>query len=305
MSLDLAPRNEFARAVSGYAMVASAAASWGTWSLFLRNAERSEGARLAPAFEALVLFAVTALVLVPGTRKERGARSARPRVAWFLLAAFGVGDALNCLCFFGAMQRTSVAVAVLSHYLAPVFVTLAAPRVLGERAQRTTGGALALAGCGLVLLMEPWKSSLHGVVPGAGLGAASAAFYAANLLATKRLTRWFTSRELLGYHAVPAALVLVPFVPRESWAIAPRAASLLFAGSLLPGVVAGLLFVRGLSSVPASRASVLTLLEPLVAVSIGALVWNEWPGPLAAIGGGLIVAAAYVVLSGGSRRESA
>ena len=39
------------------------------------------------------------------------------------MVALGLSDAANALLFFHAMDRTTVAIAVLSHYLAPVLVS--------------------------------------------------------------------------------------------------------------------------------------------------------------------------------------
>ena len=70
---------------------------------------------------------------------------------------------------------------------------------------------------------------------------------------------------------VLAAMLVVPLlavlVPLHEWgAIDARAAGVVALGSFGPGALAGLFFVWGLRRVPASRASTLTLLEPLVAV---------------------------------------
>ena len=52
------------------------------------------------------------------------------------MAWLGVGDALNAYFFFEAYQRTSVAIAVLTHYLAPLFIAIGAPLLLRERTER-------------------------------------------------------------------------------------------------------------------------------------------------------------------------
>ena len=61
-----------ASAGRGYLLVAGAAASWGTWSIFLRSAERR--GPLAPSFEALLVMAVTALVALPIALSQRPRR---------------------------------------------------------------------------------------------------------------------------------------------------------------------------------------------------------------------------------------
>jgi drug/metabolite transporter (DMT)-like permease len=261
--------------MSGSARIAVAATLWGTWSLFFRPAERIS--KLAPALEAFVVFAVIFAVTLPFTL--RGIRARRPAAAWLGMAALGVFDAMNALLFFSAMQRTSLAIAVLTHYLAPLLVAAAAPAVLGDRWRMTTWLALIAALGGLVLLLEPWRPAL-GIWAGAAYGAASAVFFAVNILIAKRIQGSFTALELLSWHMPTALCTLAPFA---------------LGGALSPGAFAGALFVGGLVRVDATRASVLMLLEPVSAVAVGALVWNELPSALGLIGAALVLGAAWIV----------
>jgi drug/metabolite transporter (DMT)-like permease len=257
--------------LAGYLMVAVAATGWGLWSLFFRPAEAI--APVHPALQALIVFSAQGLVTLPAGL--RGLSKKRPASAWLAVAYLGIGDALNAALFFAAMQKSSLAVAVLSHYLAPVFVALAAPRVLGETPRRGTLLALGAALIGLLLLMQPWDSRTKSMWLGAALGAGSAVFYAINVLVTKRVQRHFSPRELLFFHVPTALFCLVLLLPSASYGIAPTALAWVFAGAVLLGALGGILFLTGLERVDATRASVLTLLEPVSAVCVGALVWGE------------------------------
>mgnify|MGYP000968521325 CR=1 FL=1 len=74
--------------------------------------------------------------------------AANPRVLWSvsfqlsfaatlgLLVANALFDALNVLTFFGAMSTTTVAIAVLTHYLAPILVALLNPLPVSAPAMR-------------------------------------------------------------------------------------------------------------------------------------------------------------------------
>lgn len=281
------------RALGGYARVAIAASLWGTWSLFFRPAERIQ--RVAPALEAFIVFAVILVTVAPGAWRDRPAERRSGR-AWLAIALLGVGDAFNALLFFWAMQKASLAVAVLSHYLAPVLITLAAPCVLRERLRRETALALAVALGGLVLLLEPWHAESRGALVGATLGAGSAVFYAANILVTKRIQHLFSPREMLAWHMPVSLAVLALCMPAGGFSIAIVPLSLVAAAALLIGAMAGVLFLSGLVRVDASRAAVLTLLEPTVAVFIGALVWNEQLAAIQVAGAALVIGGAAAVM---------
>jgi drug/metabolite transporter (DMT)-like permease len=285
-----------ASAAAGYGLVTLAAASWGTWPLVLRSAERI--APMSAAFESSILMFVILLVSGPLALRDRIRRRATLG-DWLGVAWLGVGDAMNAYFFFKAYQRTSVAIAVLTHYLAPLFVSVGAPLLLRERPSRRTYVAVAIGFGGLVLLLEPWKAAAHPTdALGAAFGAASAVFYGSNVLFTKRLVGAFSGSEQMFFHCFVALPLLAVMVPAPEWgAFDARAAGVVALGSLGPGALAGLFFVWGLRRVPASRASTLTLLEPLVAVLIGVAIYGERVGIAGLLGGGLILLGAGLVIS--------
>ncbi len=293
----------------GYMMVAGAAASWGLWPLILRRAE-SFGP-IAPELESAIALAALTVISGLAMTRDRIARPA-PKLAWAGVAWLGVSDALNVVFYFRAIQTTTVAVAVLTHYLAPLFVALAAPLVLGELVSKRTFAAVGIAFAGLVLLLEPWRASAGASLVGASFGAASAVFYASNVLFNKRLAPHFSGAELAFYHGAVAVPLLVTLVPRGAWALVDaRAWAWLLAGGVGPGALGGLVFVWGLRRIAAAHAGALTLLEPLVAVVVGIVMFAEMPRPLGVVGAVLVLVGASMVvvraegrLSPRSRRAS-
>ena len=279
-----------------YACVAIAAASWGTWPLILRHAEAI--APMPASLESTVVMAVLTIITGATATRDRSPVRATRR-DWLGVAWLGASDAANFALFFAAYKATSVAVAVLTHYLTPILVALAAPLVLREKATRRTGVAVVVAFAGLVLLLSPWAAERRpGDWLGASLGAASAVFYASNVLLNKRLSVAFSTSELMFFHGLVATPLLALFVPRAAWgAIDAHALGVIAVGAVGPGALAGLLFVWGLRALPASHVSTLTLLEPLVAVMAGSLVLGEALAPGAFAGGALILAGALLVVS--------
>jgi drug/metabolite transporter (DMT)-like permease len=282
----------------GYAGVLVAAASWGTWTLFLRFASAAQP--IAPALCSFVVLATIGIVLFPlalrATRRRVLPRSARE---WWLIGAFGLTDALNCVLYFGSLAVTSVGVAVLTHYLAPLFVATFAPLVLGERRRPGTFLAVLIGLSGLTLLLAPWNVQTRPggrLLEGALLGLGSAFFYALSVLSNKRLSRSFEPSEMLVYH-MPSALILVALlVPQGGWTLTATGLSWLLLGALGPGVLAGVIFMRSLTIIPAAHASVLTLVEPFTALVIAAIAWGESLEVTQLIGGAAILMSGYVVV---------
>jgi drug/metabolite transporter (DMT)-like permease len=250
---------------------------------------------LQSAIVMAVLTVVTGAACLRDRVPRRASNAARGWVAWL-----GVADALNVLLFFAAYKRT-IAIAVLAHYLTPVFVAVASPLVLRERMTARTAIAVGLSFGGLATMLAPTAGGgahVAAVLESAALGAGSAVFYASNIVVNKFVIEEFSTSEVMFWHGVVATPFLLAFVPRSAWAgVDARAAAFLGVASIVPGAIAGLAFVWGLRRMPATHASTLTLLEPLVSVVLGAAVFGERLGPTALAGGLLILSGAVLVMT--------
>jgi drug/metabolite transporter (DMT)-like permease len=276
---------------AGIVMVALAAASWGTWTLFLRPTG------LPGIVTTPIVFLVMGLVGLPIALAEPKPRW--DRTSYWLLAANVAFDAINVVCFFSALSFTTVEIAVLSHYVTPILVALAAPRIDGVAAPGARPAAAVALG-GLVVVLEPWNAPAAGALPGAALGLASAVCYAGNVFVVRRLVPRIGAARTMSYHGFLGALLLLPFALARIDDLTTGALVRVTLGGIGPGAVAGIVFARGLVRIGSARAAILAFAEPLVAVACGALVWGEPLHPLAAVGGGMILGAGVYV----ARRSS-
>ena len=266
---------------AGLVMVTVAAASWGTWSLFLRPLQ------LSPFVTAPLVFLIMGLCALPFALPGRRTWD---RGAYGWLVANAIFDALNLVLFFAAIDATTVAIAVLSHYVAPVLIALAAPRLEGTRVPGTKGAALVSL-CGLLIVLEPWAEPVHGAIAGAAFGLGSAVCYAGNVFCLRNLSSRVGPQKAMAYHTLLSAALVAPLALTGLGTVTPHALGILAIGAATIGAGSGIVFAIGLSRIGSARAAVLTFAEPLVAVAIGALVWGEALHPLAAVGGVLILGA--------------
>jgi drug/metabolite transporter (DMT)-like permease len=280
-----APRPRFGL---GVAQCALAACAWGTWALFLRPTG------LPGTASAPILLVMIGLSLLPAIAFDR-VPPRWDRTSLVLLGIFGVTDAINCGAYFMALSVTTIGVAVLSHYLAPLLVALFSPLIDGERV-RGAPLAAVVATIGLALVLEPWKGGGDGRLLGASLGALSAFGYAGNLFAVRRLSDRVGAARAVSFHAFVSAALLLPLMPFGAMrAVGARSWTLLVVSGVLLGGWSGLLFTRGLRVIGPTRAAALAFLEPLVAVIVGALAFGEAIGPATAVGTLLVVASGWWV----------
>lgn len=261
-----------------FAMVAAGATLWGCYSFFLRPAG------LTGPQSALLVFLAMALPAPFVLRRE----ALRDRRATVALVVLGLGDAANAALFFGALQRGPVSVAVLTHYLAPLLLALAAPWVLREPLSPRALLAAPVTLGGLALLIGvPGGGGFAGRT--AALGAASAVFYAANVLASKEAGRAYSPLAVNALHAPLSAAVLLLCFGADALPPALDGATLrVLVGGVVCGLVANSLFYAGLRHVPTAAAGALTYLEPLTASLVGWALFAEGL-TLAGLAGGVLV----------------
>jgi drug/metabolite transporter (DMT)-like permease len=268
--------------VAGLLMVTLAAASWGTWSLFLRPSG------LPATASSPLIFLVIGVTLWPFA--ARGPRVSWERSTVALLVLYAATDSINLLTFFAALDRTTVAIAVLTHYLAPILIALAAPWI--ERVpSRGAAPAAAVALVGLAIVLEPWGKPAAGAAAGAAFGATSAFLYAANVFVTGRVSVRIGALRAMSYHALIAGVATAPLALPHVELITGEALAWITAGAVTVGGLSGVVFIVGLARIGAARAAVLTFAEPLVAVAVGAVVWEEPLHATAALGGAMVLGA--------------
>ena len=270
------------------AMMAFAGFVFGTLALFTRN--------IAVASSELALYrAVLASLLLGGylllSRQKVDFASIKKQLPLLLLSGAAMG--FNWILLFEAYRYTTVAVATLSYYFASVIVTVACPILFRERLTKKQILCFAMSTLGLVLITgigDLSAGSAHGKGILFGLGAAS--LYATVVLLNKFI------RGVGGIHRslfqfLAAILVLTPYVAMTSgfhpgvldgtgWVC------LLVVGLFHTGVTYCLYF-SALKDLSGQEASILSYVDPLVAVLISVLVLGESMTPVQMLGGALIL----------------
>lgn len=247
----------------GVGLVSLGAILWGGWAAVVRPSG------LPPVQMTFVTMVVMAL---PLPLVLRGI-SLRDRRAVAALVGLGFADAGSTGLLFTALARGPVAVAELTHYLAPVLVTMAGPLLLGEPRSRRAWLAAPASFLGLGLLV--WRPGGGDVLITAAIGATSAVFYATYILTAHVAVRTFPPRVLVPLHAVISGAVLLLLFGGA--AIPPAGPGTLYAvaGSAVCGGLGTWVFFKGVHLVPSSVTGALAYLEPITAALIGWRLFGE------------------------------
>jgi DME family drug/metabolite transporter len=180
--------------------------------------------------------------------------------------------------------------------LAPVLLTAAESVTAGRRPTRTQLLVLAAALGGLVLVSTAAGLSVTGPRPavGVGLALASGVMYALSTAIGRPLASSTSPLALTTVTSSVGALALLPLgllAPGPHTSGDPVVLGLLGYLGVMTLAVAYALLYAGLRTVTGSAAVVATLLEPVTAALLAAVVLGERPGVLGIIGAALILLA--------------
>ena len=275
-----------------FLFIAAAATAWGTGGAAAALLYQDSGLGPIAVSWWRMVIGVTILGAVLAVRRpEKAAHRARD------LVAVGVGLAIYQTAYYGAVACVGLAVAtVVTLGAGPVLIAFGARVALGERLGRAGLAAVALALGGLVLLTG---GSGGGSRPALGIALSllSAAGYAGVTLLTR--ARGMSGQPYATAFAgfVVGAVFLLPFALVEGLGDAYSTVTvgwLIYLGAV-PSALAYGLFFAGLARVRAATASVVALLEPVVAAGIAVTLLGERLSA-AAVAGTVVLLGAVVTL---------
>lgn len=182
-------------------------------------------------------------------------------------------------CLFKTIEIATIPVATALLYTAPAIVTIASVFLFKEELTRIKGTALlaTLIGTCLVVGIIPlnleilkWSTLIFGI--GSGIG------YALYSIISKFALVKYESLVITTYTFVVAAIALTPFfsfADRAHLLANPTVLFYAFGLGFLPTAFAYIIYTLGLQKTEASKASILSTIEPVVATLIGIIIFKE------------------------------
>jgi drug/metabolite transporter (DMT)-like permease len=285
-------------AATGTACVVASAVAFGAMAILARIAFAS-GVD-TPTLLAL-RFAIAALVMLAIAAGRRIALpSGRALAVVMLLGAVGYGG--QAFSFFTALTLAPAGVVALLLYLHPALVALLAAVLLRERLTAVKLVALASALAGTVLTIAPALASDgmpdgSGIVLGISFAVAAAVFYSLYIIVGawigRRVAAFPVSTVVITSAA--ALFIVVSLLRGPRWPQTSAGWLAVAAIALLSTVAAVTLYFAGLRRIGPTRASTLSTIEPLVTVTLAAIVLGEGIAPVQMAGGALILAAVLLL----------
>ena len=259
---------------------------FGTLAPFVRHISVGSG-------ELALYRAAMAAVLVGGyllvTKQKLALGSIRKELLLLLLSGGAMG--VNWILLFEAYRYTTVSVATLSYYFAPVIVMAVCPVLFREKMTGKQILCFVMSTAGLVLITGTAGGGRQDLL-GIAFGLGAAVLYAAVMMLNKFI------KGVAGLHRtfiqfLAATVVLLPYVALSGGFTLGSLDSTGWGALLIVGLVhTGItycLYFSALKELPGQKVAILSYIDPLVAVLVSVIWLREGISGVQILGGALIL----------------
>ncbi|WP_066186337.1 DMT family transporter [Gracilibacillus phocaeensis] len=203
-------------------------------------------------------------------------------------------------CYFTVMKQASLSIAVVLLYTMPIFVTVLSRIFFREQItpRKITSVAMTLVGCALAIQLLP-IGNMSLSASSIGLGLCSAFFCGLYSLIGKEVGKYYHYLTVTFYALMMGCVFIFPtsglwqkieaFQSLDVWIHISGIA-------LLSTLGAYILYTYGLTYIESSKAAILGAMEPIVAIILGVLVFQDNLTLLQGLGIGLVIGAAFITV---------
>lgn len=210
-----------------------------------------------------------------------------------ILFLSGVAIGFNWILLFQAYNYTTVSIATLSYYFAPVIVMIVCPILFREKLTIKQLICFFMSTVGLIMVigiggMEKSNSNIIGI----GFGLAAAVFYSTVIILNKFIKNVTgIDRTLIQFFA--AIIVLIPYVILTTGINIGSLdkigiISIIILGLLHTGI-SYCLYFASLKDLKGQEAAILSYIDPLVAIIVSVTILGEGINSIQIIGGVMIL----------------
>ncbi len=267
---------------------------FGTISIFIKSIQLPSS---LIAVTRAILGGSILIIYVKLGKKDFSIDSIKKNIWLLLLAGSAMG--FNWIFLFEAYKSTTVSMATLSYYFAPIMVVLASPFLLKEKMTAKKMFTVLMAMTGLLLIVNPSELSSAGYDHGKGIafGLAAATLYASVIIINK-FFKSLSGLEATMIQLFTAALVLAPYIILFEKPVLTVPDPISIGALLLVGIIytgaAYTVYFTVVKSIESQSIAVLSYLDPITAVLISVLFLGEKMSLFQIVGGVLILGATYI-----------
>lgn len=282
-----------------YILVLIAGVSWGLIGVFTKAIDALGFTEMQMLFVKGVL-ATAVLFLITFFKDKSQLKLKNWKDIRYFIGTGVVSFAFFSWAYMKAVNLTSLGVAAVLLYTAPTFVMLFSILLFGEQMTKTKGIVLLMTFVGCIFVTGLLEGGLTFTWQGIAIGLAAGVGYALYSIFGTYAIRGGYGSLTISFYTFLLATIVISFLVEPAAVVSqitemgqwPLAISF----ALLTTVVPYLAYTKGLSGLPASKASVTATIEPVVAAVLGIVVFHESVSMLK-ITGIVLVLSSVVVMS--------
>ena len=267
---------------------------WGTMGIFIKTIPLSS---LEIAFYRSIIGALFIIILSISQKEKWNKEDLRKDLK--ILIPSGIALGAGWVLLFQGYKNTTVSIATLSYYIAPVFIVILSIIVLKEKITRKKILCIIVAIIGLLLVLDIKNlgnigdNNLLGII----YSVLAAVFYAIVVILNKFIKKLSGSKVTI-VQLLVSTIILMPFTILNSTRSLMSLDMLSLFLLLLVGIVhtgiAYLLYFSSVKQIEGQSISILSYMDPIFALVIAGLFLGEKMTLIQLFGGILILGSAYV-----------
>lgn len=227
-------------------------------------------------------------------KKRLNMLAIRKNRIWLLISGVCLG--LNWVFLFAAYLHTTVAIASLCNYMAPMIVIVVAPAVLHERLNKRKIPCVIAAFVGIILVSGFWNGEI-GDASGILMGLMAAICFVIIVICNRKM-QGINPYDKSIPQLVISAVTVLPYVLVKNWGTEinwnVKSVVIIIVLGLVHTGVAYCLYFSGMTTLPVQTVAILGYLEPVVSVICSAVILHEHMNISGWIGAVLILGAAII-----------
>ncbi|MDM5315415.1 EamA family transporter [Fictibacillus sp. b24] len=256
--------------------VALGASLWGIIGFFVKELAEYGYTPLQIVYlraaSALLLFLFWILIQHPALLKIKLTDT------WYFLGTGVLSVSFFNWCYFTTIQTSSLAIAAILLYTAPAFVLLISVFVFKERLTRQKVFALSVTFLGCILVSGLFSSQLGLSMKSLWIGLGAGFGYSLYSIFGKLAGKKYETLTISFYTFLFAVIALFPISDISSAEVNMFDTSVMLniiGLGLFPTVLAYWFYTQGLKQLEASKAAIVSTVEPVVATIMGLVLYNE------------------------------
>ncbi len=199
-----------------------------------------------------------------------------------------------------SLGQTTIAISTVLHNLSPLFTSLGAWLLLGQRFDRRFWWGMALALCGISLILFQDLGVALEKLQGDAAALLSAVFYGAYLIGLEKLRKQWTAATILFWTSAMGALLSLPFALSSPAALFPHSLGGWLAIIALAGVCHVLgqgMLVFSLSQLSSGFVALFLLLDPVLSALEAWIIFGEKLAPASWAAFAIVMLGIYFAIS--------